>query len=321
MSKKTTTGPALRKELWTTPTNRPGERRRLCYSPELNREIGKSHAKDLEKELGDVWLEEEPAKIYFAENVESNMGRFIQLLDINGFEIPPEDFPMYHLVIDGQHRSWQWADMMSTREPSEAILEIPSVHITLLPGETLVQYLVKINKRKNWELSQYIKTAKNLSPGNEVLSRYYTLLKPSDSRSLMVEGKYSMTALNLIYYGNPRAIDKGKAEKIMNGLLPVPTQGLSLKRGDRFIEITGEKFKGYYSGGKELALGFNDLRNELGNDEAAFKVLESLTPLDISKMMVVKKSKTLIDKDKVWQVLQEVSGRVHISPSHLHPSE
>lgn len=310
MSKKTTTSPALRKELWTSPTNRVGEKRKICFAPELNRGVNREHSKSLEKELSGGWVSELPAKIFAAEDVRGNIGKDIQLLDINGFEIPPENFPMYYLVLDGQHRSLCWADMMSTRESSEAILEIPSVYITLSPGETLVQYLVKINKRRNWELSQYVKTAKNLNPGNEVLSRYSSRLKSTDSRSLMEEGKYSMTALNLIYYGNPTAINKSKSEKIMNGLLPVPTEGLSLKRGDRFIEITEKKFKGYYSGGKELALGFNNLRNELGNDEDAFKVLESLDPVDIAGMMVSKKTKVVIDKDKVWQVLSAVKDRL-----------
>lgn len=314
MKKLLSTLSTFRKEIWSKPSNRD-EKRKFCFSPELNREVDMKYStENLTLRLKDGWREEEPAKIYAAENVCENMEKNIQLLDINGVEIPPEKYAEYWLVVDGQHRLNTWADMMSSCPPEEAKFEIPSVHITLKPGEKLVQYLVEINDRKNWETKQYLQVAAHLNPDNPILSRYSSKLKSSLSRATMEPGKYALRCLNLAYYRSAGAIGKSLAEKIVNKdkytdiVFP---GGYNIERGDRFISICETKFKGIYCGGKELITVFNELSNELGSDDKAFKVFDSLTLSDISLMLVPKtKTKSVLSEPKIREVINKVRERV-----------
>ena len=310
MKKLLSTISTFRREIWSKPSNRD-EKRKFCFAPELQRNIDFTHVKNLDSEMKDGWLPELPALIFAAENVNENMGREMQLLDINGVEIPLKKRNQYWLVVDSQHRLNYWADKMTSCPIEEAILEIPSIHITLRPGETLADYIIKINNGKTWETCQYIKSAANINPGCELLDRYrkYSLTK----QNVEEIGKFSITTLNLIYYGSEKIVNKTKAEKIMKGLTTVPV-GYNIKRGDRFIKLCNDKFCGIYTGRKELINSFNALRNELGADEPAFEIFNALTPGDIASMMVPKsKTKYILSESKVWEVLKRTQERINIS--------
>lgn len=309
MKKLLTVNELSRPELWTTPID-GGEKRKLCFAPEINRDTDYKHVEKLKDELGKGWKKEHSALIFPAEDVEREVGRKIKLLDIKGLELEEKSLKEYYLVIDGQHRSWCWADMMTTLEPEDVILEIPSMNITLLPGETLFGYLSGINtSKKNWDLKQLTKGGSNTHPESEILKIYTERFKSNNLRGVALEGKFSMTSLNLFFFGNPTFINSSYMDKINRNIIDPPTKkdGLKLEKGKRIISIIEVKFKGHYYGGKELAFGINDFFNEIGEDEKAFEILESLEQSDVNSMFGTKKTTS---REAVFEKLKEVALRV-----------
>ena len=296
-----------RQEVFTEPEG-TGQKRKICFCPTLQRPVIEKHVNELIPYLKEGWRKDRLAIVFPAEDVEKNMGKKYTLYDISGLEIPESCLGSYWLALEGQHRIKALSKGIEAGSIQSVYIDFPSTTASLRPGETLAQWLESYNGPiEKWKPSQYVSTAYNLTPDSEILQKYSMWVQRGD-KTIEDSKKFPLSTLNLIYYGDSKAINEVKLKKICSGELNVPI-GYNLKDGDKFIEIVTKKFSNpkHYQA-RYLAQGWLKIKNILGSTEKSFKVLESLTDSDIASM--IKPFTKSLNPEKVDTVFGNIISRL-----------
>ncbi|HET9569833.1 MAG TPA: hypothetical protein VFP20_00265 [Bacteroidales bacterium] len=256
-----------------------GEKRMPAFAS-INRELNLKHVQLLcERMKVKGFRKGEEIKVFKCE--EAHKEGILSVRDIDGNPIV-EGFEKYFLVGDGQHRTFavveynKWAIENVKQE-----IDVPAI-IAELKDESISEYINDINvTRKDWSAVNYLESAAELHPDEELLQVYAKRIK---------EG-YSISTLNKIYcegrkFGEPDFKllcfgIKEKGKRIVVNVIP----SYNIQNGDRYIEILrSKKFADSEIAKRYIIDCFSDIRISDGL-EFAFSVLETIAPNDYAAMM------------------------------------
>ena len=214
-----------------------GECRMAAFSRTLNRRVNTKVVCSLAarmKEKG--YRKAEVIQVMKAEDALA-LDSTLELVDQYGEVIKPEDAGQYYLVIEGQHRTLA-AQLLNDELPLEQQITVPAVEVELAEGETLGQYIYDINSTKEeWTTADYAQSAQQAQQ-NPLLERYAALMK---SKSNPVG--LSLTTLNRIYCGNPKAISGADFKAICEGRMVKGKKqhsvipAYNLERGNNILSV------------------------------------------------------------------------------------
>lgn len=261
------------------------EKRKAAFAS-FNREVNFKNVAIIQEKIQEKGYRiGEPIQVIKAENaIERGIS---SLQNINGETIPHEEIENYYLVVDGHHRTFavsQYNDWAN--ENNMESINLPAIEVILIKGETVTEYCNEINcTKKEWSKEDYVNGAASVRPDDELLQRYNELIK-SESNP---KGFYLSTLNHIFCNGNGLTkkdlilLCSGATHKGITAKKEIiPSHNLEL--GNKFIEICKSKgVKQVEISKRYLIVEFNKIRNSK-NTETALKVLESITPDDISTM-------------------------------------
>ena len=214
-----------------------GECRMAAFSRTLNRRVNTKVVSSLAarmKEKG--YRKAEVIQVMKAEGALA-LDSTLELVDQYGEVIKPEDAGLYYLVIEGQHRTLA-AQLLNDELSLDQQITVPAVEVELAEGETLGQYIYDINSTKEeWTTADYAQSAQQAQQ-NPLLERYAALMK---SKSNPVG--LSLTTLNRIYCGNPKAISGADFKAICEGRMVKGKKqhsvipAYNLERGNNILSV------------------------------------------------------------------------------------
>lgn len=183
--------------------------------------------------------------------------------DITGRTITEEEAEEYFVILDGQHRSKAFAQLIAAGQD----LVIPNVHVRELAN--IGEYLTEINQVGNWTKDDKVTVSALINQQDELLQAIAARLKEGFNYSTICQiytgKKLSDTALNNALKG-----------KLYN--LPKEAK-VDIERGNRFITLCqAAEMKIAFITKRYFIEGFNHHCKSVG-EENAFKALENLKNL------------------------------------------
>lgn len=183
--------------------------------------------------------------------------------DITGKAISEEEAEEYFVILDGQHRTKAFAQLIAAGQD----LVIPNVHVREL--ENIGEYLTEINQVGNWTKNDKVTVAALINKQDELLQAIATRLKEGFNYSTIAQiftgKKLTDTILNNALKGKPYTLPKEAK--------------VNINRGNKFITLcqaagmaTSLITKRYF------IEGFTSHCASVG-EENAFKALENLPKL------------------------------------------
>lgn len=183
--------------------------------------------------------------------------------DITGKVITEEEAEEYFVILDGQHRSKAFAQLIAAGQD----LVIPNVHVRELAN--IGEYLTEINQVGNWTKDDKVTVSALINQQDELLQAIAARLKEGFNYSTICQiytgKKLSDTALNNALKGKPYNLPKEAK--------------VNIERGNRFITLCqAAEMKTAFITKRYFIEGFNHHCKSVG-EENAFKALENLKNL------------------------------------------
>lgn len=207
--------------------------------------------------------------------------------DITGRVISGEEAEDYFVILDGQHRSKAFAQLIAAGQD----LVIPNVHIRELAN--IGEYLTEINQVGNWTKDDKVTVSALINQQDELLQAIAARLK---------EG-FNYSTLCQIYTGkklSDKALNNALKGKDYN--LPKDAK-MDIERGNRFITLCqAAEMKTAFITKRYFIEGFNYYCASVG-EENAFKALENLKNLTDKEA----KFKEVKDSTAFIELLAEVN--------------
>lgn len=207
--------------------------------------------------------------------------------DITGNVISEEEAEEYFVILDGQHRSKAFAQLIAAGQD----LVIPNVHIRELAN--IGEYLTEINQVGNWTKDDKVTVSALINQQDELLQAIAARLK---------EG-FNYSTLCQIYTGkklSDKALNNALKGKDYN--LPKDAK-MDIERGNRFITLCqAAEMKTAFITKRYFIEGFNYYCASVG-EENAFKALENLKNLTDKEA----KFKEVKDSTAFIELLAEVN--------------
>lgn len=280
-----------------------GEKRMPAFAF-FNRDVNLKHADSIfEKMKINGYRESLPIQVICAEK-----SGLYKLIDLEGAEIPEDDFKNYFLVIDGQHRTRAVSKYNEwLKENEQAPIEVPAILASIKEGESIVSYINEINVTlKEWTKEDFLVGAANVNLNIPLLQRYKELIKkPSNPDGI------PLSTLNKVYcnssglakqdfvllcYGETK---KGKANKEI-----IPAH--DIKTGDKFLELCKKAgFKDVEIAKRYLATEFNALITE-HDKNFAINIFAQITEDDAAAML---SKSSHLDEEKVFAQIRLIKER------------
>lgn len=207
--------------------------------------------------------------------------------DITGNVISEEEAEEYFVILDGQHRSKAFAQLIAAGQD----LVIPNVHVRELAN--IGEYLTEINQVGNWTKDDKVTVSALINQQDELLQAIAARLK---------EG-FNYSTLCQIYTGkklSDKALNNALKGKDYN--LPKDAK-MDIERGNRFITLCqAAEMKIAFITKRYFIEGFNYYCASVG-EENAFKALENLKNLTNKEI----KFKEVKDSTAFIELLAEVN--------------
>ena len=183
--------------------------------------------------------------------------------DITGNVISEEEAEEYFVILDGQHRSKAFAQLIAAGQD----LVIPNVHIRELAN--IGEYLTEINQVGNWTKDDKVTVSALINQQDELLQAIAARLK---------EG-FNYSTLCQIYTGK-KLSDKALNNALKGKSYNLPKEAkVDIERGNRFITLCqAAEMKIAFITKRYFIEGFNYYCASVG-EKNAFKVLENLKNL------------------------------------------
>lgn len=261
--------------------------RKAAFAKGINRDVNFANVKKI---LADMRLKgyrkAEVIQVIPAENAIKNGD--VTLVDINQNPIKPNDAANYYLVLEGQHRVYAVSDYNTEIEKGELQgdkIEVPALHVEL-NNETISEYISAINITKfGWKIPEYVKGAANVAATNPLLIRYNELIKSPQNRNGI-----SLSTLNLIFFGNAKALTQPDLSLICQGHTTKGTTKkrniitrYSIEKGNKFIDMCLNAGFLLRDIKRYVAEEYVSLKINV-SEEHANKVFSSITPNDREAM-------------------------------------
>lgn len=201
--------------------------------------------------------------------------------DITGRTITEEEAGEYFVILDGQHRSKAFAQLIAAGQD----LVIPNVHVRELAN--IGEYLTEINQVGNWTKDDKVTVSALINQQDELLQAIAARLKEGFNYSTICQiytgKKLSDTALNNALKGKPYNLPKDAK--------------VDINKGDKFITLCqAAGMKTTLITKRYFIEGFNYHCASVG-EENAFKALANLKNLTVkeAKFKAVKDSTAFIE--------------------------
>lgn len=258
--------------------NVDGEKRMPAFAT-FNRDLNLKHVNILcERIKTKGYRKGEEIKVFKCEDaIKEGITSF---RDICGNEIT-EGFTNYYLVGDGQHRTYAVSEFNNwATENNDETIDVPGI-IAELKEEAITEYINDINvTRKDWDARNYLESAAELHPKEELLQVYVEYVKKG----------YPITTLNKIYCQGKRFGEadfkllcfgeKTKGKEKQKEVIPPH----NIEVGKRYIETCKSKnFEESEIAKRYMIDCFDAIRISNGPD-FAFELIESINPNDYSAM-------------------------------------
>ena len=207
--------------------------------------------------------------------------------DITGNVISEEEAEKYFVILDGQHRSKAFAQLIAAGQD----LVIPNVHIRELAN--IGEYLTEINQVGNWTKDDKVTVSALINQQDELLQAIAARLK---------EG-FNYSTLCQIYTGK-KLSDKALNNALKGKSYNLPKEAkVDIERGNSFITLCqAAEMKIAFITKRYFIEGFNYYCVSVG-EENAFKALENLKNLTDKEA----KFKEVKDSTAFIELLAEVN--------------
>ena len=233
----------------------------------------------------------------------------IKLVDIHENEILDDQRHEYFIIADGQHRTVAVGALnFQNKDNLEKQIPVPAVLMKLRENETFSERIDTINRnRLIWATPDYIRSAANLNPENDLLQFYKKNIKTKTNPDgfpisvmnwMCTPSKDSLSKKDFSDLCAGRTI-KGRDKRSIIPLHDIPNAKLFIKT----CEDVG--FDTYHFNKRYIIKHFKDLEFEFKSHSKAIEVLSRFTKDDVE---YEKKGRTL-DEDKLSEKFKEVKNR------------